>query len=131
MTFTIAACWWHKSAREPLFHVPRVHAKLSSGGDHAWVWAQATLKGSWDDVEQVFNTTLGFEKVIALGLPERSDKRDALTLMSRLSGFSIEWVDGVKPADIPPKAVPYGIDTNKVGDNFLGGWRSHMNVIRL
>lgn len=82
------------------------------------------------DIERVINKTLGFEKVIAIGLPERSDKRDALELMASLSGFDIEWVDGVKPSSIPSKAVPYGIDPSAVQDNFLGSWRGHMNAIR-
>lgn len=62
------------------------------------------------DFGRVANKTLGFEKVVAIGLPERSDKRDALELMASLTGFDIEWVDGVKPASILNKAVPYGID---------------------
>ncbi|KAL6701209.1 glycosyltransferase family 25 protein [Trichoderma pleuroticola] len=82
------------------------------------------------DLERVINKTLGFEKVIAVGLPERSDKRDALELMASLSGFDIEWVDGVKPSSIPSKAIPYGIDPSAVQDNFLGSWRGHMNAIR-
>lgn len=82
------------------------------------------------DLERVINKTLGFEKVIAIGLPERSDKRDAMELMASLSGFDIEWVDGVKPSSIPSKAVPYGIDPSAIQDNFLGSWRGHMNAIR-
>ncbi|KAH0489130.1 hypothetical protein TgHK011_009574 [Trichoderma gracile] len=82
------------------------------------------------DFERVENKTLGFERVIAIGLPERSDKRDALELMASLTGFDIEWVDGVKPSSIPNKAVPYGIDPAAIRDNFLGSWRGHMNAIR-
>ncbi|KAL7945255.1 glycosyltransferase family 25 protein [Trichoderma barbatum] len=82
------------------------------------------------DFGRVSNKTLGFEKVIAIGLPERSDKRDALELMASLSGFDIEWVDGVKPSSIPNKALPYGIDPTAIQDNFLGSWRGHMNAIR-
>ena len=82
------------------------------------------------DFGRVSNKTLGFEKVIAIGLPERTDKRDALELMASLTGFDIEWVDGVKPSSIPNKAVPYGIDPAAVRDNFLGSWRGHMNAIR-
>lgn len=82
------------------------------------------------DYGRVSNRTLGFEKVLAIGLKERSDKRDALSLMSALTGFEIEWVDSVKPHNIPDKAVPYGIDAKKAPDNFLGGWRGHMNALR-
>ena len=82
------------------------------------------------DYTRVANRTLGFEKIIALGLPERTDKRDALTLMAALSDIDIEWIAGVKPEDIPAKAVPYGIDVSKIEDNFLGSWRAHLNAIR-
>ncbi|KAL7793134.1 glycosyltransferase family 25 protein [Trichoderma ceciliae] len=82
------------------------------------------------DFGRVANKTLGFEKVIVIGLPERSDKRDAMELMASLSGFDIEWVDGVKPSSIPNKAVPFGIDPAAIRDNFLGSWRGHMNAIR-
>ncbi|KAH6608846.1 glycosyltransferase family 25 protein [Trichoderma cornu-damae] len=58
------------------------------------------------DFGRVINKTLGFEKVIVIGLPERSDKRDAMELMASLSGFDVEWVDGVKPSSIPNKAIP-------------------------
>ncbi|KAG9251697.1 family 25 glycosyltransferase [Emericellopsis atlantica] len=110
--------------------MPSVLPEFSADTSHVWPWSQKASTGASNDVGQVFNATLGFEKVLALGLPERSDKRDALVLMSELSGFHIEWIDGVKPADLPSKAVPYGIDATKVGDNFLGSWRSHMNAIR-
>jgi len=51
---------------------------------------------------------LGFEKIFAIGLPERSDKRDALALTSSLTGFKIDWVDGVKGESVPDKALPFG-----------------------
>lgn len=37
------------------------------------------VPGADTDIDLVGNQTLGFEKVFAIGLPERSDKRDALT----------------------------------------------------
>ena len=82
------------------------------------------------DYGRISNQTLGFEKVIAIGMEERSDKRDAMTLMSALTGFKVDWVAGVKPSTIPTKAVPYGIDGHKTADNFLGTWRSHMDALR-
>lgn len=78
----------------------------------------------------VQNSTLGFEKVFAIGLKERSDKRDALALTSSLVGFELEWVDGVRGESIPDKAVPFGTDRKKLWENNLGSWRSHMNAVR-
>lgn len=84
-----------------------------------------------EDLRRVENSTLGFEKVFVIGLQERSDKRDAMELMAAASGFSIDWINGVKPSSIPHKAVPDGIDPDKIHDNFLGSWRGHMDTIRL
>ncbi|CAM1503736.1 Fc.00g013270.m01.CDS01 [Cosmosporella sp. VM-42] len=82
------------------------------------------------DYGRISNQTLGFEQVIAIGMEERSDKRDAMALMSALTGFKVDWVNGVKPSTIPTKAVPYGIDGHKTADNFLGTWRGHMDALR-
>ncbi|ESZ94095.1 glycosyltransferase family 25 protein [Sclerotinia borealis F-4128] len=78
----------------------------------------------------VANSTLGFQRIFAVGLPERSDKRDALTLTSSLTGFKIEWVDGVKGETVTDKAVPYGADRAKLWESNLGSWRGHMNAVR-
>ncbi|KUJ14781.1 glycosyltransferase family 25 protein [Mollisia scopiformis] len=81
-------------------------------------------------VEDVSNSTLGFQKIFAVGLPERSDKRDALALISSLTGFKVDWVDGVKGESIPDKALPYGVDRVQLWENNLGSWRGHLNAVR-
>jgi hypothetical protein len=65
-------------------------------------------------VDRVENNTLGFETVFAVGLPGRSDKRDALALTSSLTGFKIDWIDGVRGQAIPDKALPFGVDRLKL-----------------
>ncbi|KAK9794276.1 hypothetical protein SCARD494_05853 [Seiridium cardinale] len=82
------------------------------------------------DINRVTNSTLGFGKVFVVGLPERTDKRDAMTLTSSLTGFHVEWVDGVRGETIPDKAVPFGADRKKLWENNLGSWRGHMNAVR-
>ena len=62
----------------------------------------------------VANSTLGFSKIFAVGLPERTDKRDALALIARLTGLNIEWIDGVRGESIPDKAVPFGADRKEL-----------------
>ncbi|RYP03756.1 hypothetical protein DL764_004931 [Monosporascus ibericus] len=79
----------------------------------------------------VFNATLGFEKVFIIGLPERSDKRDALSLMASMTGLRLTWIDGVRGSSIPDKALPFGWDRKVMPDANLGSWRSHINAIRL
>lgn len=81
-------------------------------------------------VNQIENNTLGFERVFAIGLPERSDKRDALALTSSLTGFKIDWVDGVRGQTILDKALPFGVDRLKLWESNLGSWRGHMNAVR-
>lgn len=82
------------------------------------------------DINRVANETLGFEKIFVIGLPERSDKRDAIALTSTSTGFHVEWVDGVKGETVPDKAVPFGADRKKLWETNLGSWRGHMNAIR-
>lgn len=82
------------------------------------------------DVNRVTNDTLGFSNVFVVGLAERSDKRDAIALASSLTGFRVEWVEGVRGDSIPDKAVPFGVDRKKLWETNLGSWRGHMNAIR-
>ncbi|KAI1172632.1 hypothetical protein F4777DRAFT_560696 [Nemania sp. FL0916] len=81
-------------------------------------------------IDPVTNRTLGFSKIFAIGLPERTDKRDALTLTSALTGFDVAFIDGVRGESIPDQAVPAGIDRTALMETNLGSWRSHLNVIR-
>ncbi|KAI8632383.1 hypothetical protein F5Y19DRAFT_421024 [Xylariaceae sp. FL1651] len=79
---------------------------------------------------RVQNNTLGFAKVFVVGLPERSDKRDAIVLTSSLTGFHVDFVDGVRGETIPDKAVPFQVDRKLLMETNLGSWRGHMNAIR-
>ncbi|KAI1275979.1 hypothetical protein F5Y07DRAFT_367759 [Xylaria sp. FL0933] len=78
----------------------------------------------------VVNQTLGFSNIFVVGLPERTDKRDALVLTSALTGFHIDFIDGVRGESIPDKAVPFGVNRNALMETNLGSWRGHMNAIR-
>ncbi|KAI9738288.1 MAG: hypothetical protein M1834_008786 [Cirrosporium novae-zelandiae] len=80
-----------------------------------------------DNLGAIKNDTLGFEKIFVVSLPERGDRRDAFTLTSSLTGFNFEWVDGVKGADVPTKALPSTFN-RELGDNVIGCWRAHMNA---
>jgi len=81
--------------------------------------------------QHIQNNTLGFEKVFVVGLPERSDKRDALALTSSLTGFKITWIDGIRGESVVDKALPYGVDRVKLWENNVGSWRGHMNAVRM
>ncbi|KAL3418812.1 Procollagen galactosyltransferase 1 [Phlyctema vagabunda] len=81
------------------------------------------------DTDRVANATLGFEKIMVIGLKERSDKRDAIALQSSLTGFQVDWIDGVKGEEVVEKAVPKGMDKKIFPAANLGSWRGHMNAV--
>ncbi|CAD6449169.1 29b5c204-f9b4-4c48-a0de-5a0e0a834a34 [Sclerotinia trifoliorum] len=73
------------------------------------------------------NATLGFERVFVIGLRERSNNRDAMSLSASLTGFRVEFFDGMRGEDVPNEAKPPGL---LLAGGSLGSWRGHMNVIR-
>jgi hypothetical protein len=96
-------------------------------------------------ISSVFNSTLGvslettdsspilnsrqFGDIFVINLPERTDRRDALTLQSSVSDIKLSWIDGVVTKTIPDKAYPPG--TRKgLAQGAFGSWRAHMNAIR-
>jgi hypothetical protein len=78
----------------------------------------------------VTNNTLGFERVFAVGLPDRSDKRDALVLTSSLTGFKVDLINGVQGERVSDRALPFGVDRKQLWETNLGSWRGHMNAVR-
>ena len=71
-----------------------------------------------------------FEKVLVLNMPERSDKRDAMTLVSSLSGFNVEYINGIRGETVLDKALPVGQEGRKMTDSRIGSWRAHIDAIR-
>lgn len=63
-------------------------------------------------------------------MPERSDKRDALSLAASLTNLTFDYVNGVGGHEIPTKALPVGQEERKMPNSTLGSWRAHMNAIR-
>ncbi|KAB8360549.1 hypothetical protein FH972_024289 [Carpinus fangiana] len=80
----------------------------------------------------VYNTTLGFEKVFAIGLPSRTDKHDAAALGASMIELDLNWIDGVKSSDLTPQAFPIGWnkDPNAHQPGMVGSWRAHMNALQ-
>lgn len=48
-----------------------------------------------------------FDKVFAINLASRTDKRDNIVLGSSVTGFVVDLVDGVDPEGMNPKSYPY------------------------
>ncbi|KAL8787075.1 MAG: hypothetical protein Q9213_002417 [Squamulea squamosa] len=92
------------------------------------------------------NSTLGFERVFVINLPERYDKLDAFTLASSLTGFTHEVIEGIKGVTVVNKTLPSLDHLPEVANphslpgavlileqketsrnNIVGCWRAHLN----
>ncbi|KAK4137117.1 glycosyltransferase family 25 protein [Trichocladium antarcticum] len=78
----------------------------------------------------IYNSTLGYEKIFVVGLPSRSDRRDTMVLQAALSDIQIEFIDGVMGKDVPNKAIPMERGKDRQPNATIGSWRAHMNAIR-
>ncbi|MCJ1369198.1 hypothetical protein MMC20_000407 [Loxospora ochrophaea] len=84
-----------------------------------------------DVFSSIQNETLGFQKIFVLNMPERSDKRDSISLAASLTGIELNFVSGVNGSTVPTKALPKGQESRKMSDRTIGSWRAHMDAIRL
>ncbi|KAK8103545.1 uncharacterized protein PG998_010578 [Apiospora kogelbergensis] len=101
-----------------------------SNGEQQQQATYASGEGEGDDVMRINNATLGFQKVFVINLPDRTDKRDALSLIGTLTGIKLDWVRALRGVDVPDKALPLGVDRQGWRDGGIGSWRSQMNAIR-
>ncbi|KAH7308377.1 putative LPS glycosyltransferase [Stachybotrys elegans] len=76
------------------------------------------------------NTTLGFENIFVVGLPERTDRRDRMVLQAALSNLSIEFIDGPDGKGAADKAIPIKQGHSRLTSGALGYQRAHMNAIQ-
>ncbi|KAK3401484.1 hypothetical protein B0T20DRAFT_458697 [Sordaria brevicollis] len=84
---------------------------------------------SSEGLADVLNSTLGFQKIFVINLPERTDRRDAMTLAAALTNLQITWAKGIRGSDVPDKVIP-GEDWEKsILRGNKGSWRAHMNVL--
>ena len=79
-------------------------------------------------LDDISNATLGFEKIFAVSLPERTDHRDGLLLAAALSDIEIEFIDGVHGSTISSKALP-AKHNDGLSANGIGAWRAHLNAL--
>ncbi|KAF2869900.1 hypothetical protein BDV95DRAFT_620423 [Massariosphaeria phaeospora] len=83
-----------------------------------------------DSLTDIHNATLGFQKVLVLNLPFRTDRRDAMTLAAATSNMKLEFVDGVTGNSINQKAYPPPQENIKLSNGIRGSWRTHMNALQ-
>ncbi|KAK2741930.1 hypothetical protein FQN57_005489 [Myotisia sp. PD_48] len=75
------------------------------------------------------NSTLGFERIYVINLPERTDRRDALLLMADLTGIKLTFIEGVRGNVVPDKALPPEASHATMKDATIGSWRGHLNAL--
>jgi hypothetical protein len=76
----------------------------------------------------IANDTLNFQKIFAINLPSRLDRKDTLTLMAAYTNLSITIVPGVRSlADnsLPPPRTPGSVRLEE-----YAVWRAHANIWR-
>jgi hypothetical protein len=76
----------------------------------------------------IANSTLNFQRIFAINLPSRLDRKDLLTLMATYSNLSITIVPGVQSVSensLPPPQTPGSRRTEE-----YAVWRAHANVWR-
>ncbi|KAK0654008.1 family 25 putative glycosyltransferase [Cercophora samala] len=78
----------------------------------------------------VLNSTLGFQELFVLNLPERSDRRDAMTLSAALTKLDVKWIDGIDGKDVPDRVLPGDSWDKKISKGNKGSWRAHMDALQ-
>ncbi|KAI1747979.1 hypothetical protein F4782DRAFT_519146 [Xylaria castorea] len=78
----------------------------------------------------IYNSSLGFEKIFVVSLPSRTDRRDGISLAAALSNIEFEFIDGVDGSTIPDNALPQTPAHGRPSDPTVGAWRGHLNAIQ-
>lgn len=104
--------------RERVFP-PSSHPAPSTGStlDHAL---------SPNSIQAIRNSTLGFGDIYFINMPGRTDKLDALRLITSLSNISYTVAPGIDGKTVPHVAWPGFYKENMVSQT--GSWRGHMNA---
>ncbi|KAF2205540.1 glycosyltransferase family 25 protein [Delitschia confertaspora ATCC 74209] len=82
-----------------------------------------------DLLQDVYNTTLGFEQILVVNLPQRTDRRDALSLAASFSNIKLDWIPGVKGSEVLDLTMPLDKGFAPPKEATKGSWRAHLNAI--
>jgi len=83
---------------------------------------------TYKSLSTIQNSTLGFGKVFAINLPERTDHHDGLVLASSVSKLRIDFVAGVHGDAVLDKVLP-AKHAEGLTPATKGSWRAHINAI--
>ena len=78
---------------------------------------------------RIANSTLDCERIVAITMERRPDRRDMLALMAAMNGLNLTFVEGALPGSMSEKAMPLEHNPN-LTPAAIACWRSHMNVWR-
>ncbi|KAK4170981.1 family 25 putative glycosyltransferase [Triangularia setosa] len=92
--------------------------------------ALAHLRVSGQASPEVPNATLGFQEIFVVNLPERTDRRDAMTLAVALTKLDVNWIDGIDGKNVPDRILPGDSWDKKISKGNKGSWRAHMNALQ-
>ncbi|RAH84221.1 hypothetical protein BO86DRAFT_334154 [Aspergillus japonicus CBS 114.51] len=96
-------------------------------------YAQVTARQRSEDesipLHPIGNETLGTQRIFVVNLPSRPDKRDNIILGSSVSGFRVEWIDGVTPDQVNPKSIPHRWNSDHKPTEYAAR-RAHVNAMQ-
>jgi hypothetical protein len=52
-----------------------------------------------------------------------------MLLASKMTGFDVEWIDGVVGESVSPKAMPMYQGKPNMAPGIIGCWRAHMDIM--
>ncbi|KAF2121036.1 hypothetical protein BDV96DRAFT_672175 [Lophiotrema nucula] len=83
-----------------------------------------------DDLKDIHNRTLGFEKIFVVNRPARTDRRDAMTLAAAFTDLNLSWISAVSGDQVLDLTIPLDKEpANPPRSGDKGGWRSHLHAI--
>ncbi|WEW56536.1 hypothetical protein PRK78_001982 [Emydomyces testavorans] len=89
-----------------------------------------TMKSLKVAARLVFDLMVKFGRIYVVNLPSRTDRSDALVLMSALTGIKLDWIDGVNGHTVQEKALPPPAPQSHFHLANIGSWRAHLNALR-
>ncbi|KAJ5684311.1 uncharacterized protein N7477_000656 [Penicillium maclennaniae] len=119
----------HKSCKSLLVTLAYLPSSLlSRSSSEATEWRQniphLSHNGINDkDLAHIQNETLSFEHIYAIGMKGRTDKRDFLDVAASVTGFRVDWLEGVRPDELKQKAMPNGFTISATKPGIAACWR--------
>ncbi|KAK9455020.1 hypothetical protein V1511DRAFT_499198 [Dipodascopsis uninucleata] len=92
-------------------------------------WLNSSISADTERLAKTaLNKTLGFGEIVYISMPHRTDRQDAMVLMSSLYDLKFTKIDGVNGSTIAEKAIPENKVRGRMRDSELGCWRAHVNA---